>query len=322
MNPSAYSRRSFLRTSSLFASGLTLAPHLLFAQAQTGAGDVPAVLAQGRAAGATAKIETTSLRGGVSVLMGSGGNIAVLTGKEGKVLVDSGYATSQAQLTAALAALSADPLTHLINTHWHFDHTDGNAWMHAAGATIIAQDKCKMRLSTTQTIAAFNATIPPSPPDAVPTVSFAEDHTARLNGTTLRMKHYSPAHTDTDISIYFSEADVLHVGDTWFNGSYPFIDYSSGGNINGMIAATDRNLADATENTVIIPGHGPIGTRAELVEYRDMLVSARDRVAAMKKAGRSVAEVVSAKPLSSLDTKWGAGFMKPEVFLGLVYQGV
>ncbi len=322
MNSQLCSRRRFVRTTSLLASGFAVAPGLLFAQAVADTAAVPPVVAQGRAAGATAKIETKALRGGVSALMGSGGNIAVLPGPEGKVLIDSGYATSQPQLTAALNTLSAEPITHLINTHWHFDHTDGNEWMHAAGATILAQNNCKTRLSTTQTIAAFNATLPPSPAGAIPTMTFAEEDTVRLNGVTLKLKHYAPAHTDTDISILFSEADVLHVGDTWFNGFYPFIDYSTGGSINGMIEAANRNVAETTTKTIIIPGHGPIGTRAELVEYRDMLVSARDRVAAIKRQGKTLPEVVAAKPLAPLDAKWGGGFMKPEAFVGLVYQGV
>ena len=279
-------------------------------------------MTQGRAAGATARIVTQTLRGNVSVLMGSGGNIAVLPGKDGKLLVDAGYATSQPQITAALDALSGDPIRHLINTHWHFDHTDGNEWLHAAGATILAQNKTKTRLSTTQTIAALNATFPPSPQGAIPTETFEDRQTLHLNGATLQLHHYEPAHTDTDISIRFTEADILHAGDTWFNGFYPFIDYSSGGSINGMIRATERNLAETGANTIIIPGHGPVGTKAELTQYRDVLLAARDRVAALKKQGHSLQEVVAAKPMAEYDAKWGAGFMPTPVFLGLVYQGV
>ena len=322
MNCNTLSRRRFLCTSSLVASGLALAPRTLLAQAATQTTVLPRVILEGHASGAAAKIETKPLRRGVNVLMGSGGNIAVLTGSDGKLLIDSGYSTSQPQLTAALNALSSDPMTHLINTHWHFDHTDGNEWMHAAGAVIIAQENCKARLSTTQTIAAFQATIPPSPAGAIPTLTFEDKDTLRLNKSSLHLHHYQPAHTDTDIAIYFEEADVLHVGDTWFNGFYPFIDYSTGGNINGMIKAADRNLSDTTTNTIIVPGHGPIGTRAELSDYRDMLVFARDHVAALKKQGKTLDEVVAAKPLATYDAKWGGGFMKPEVFLGLVYQGV
>jgi glyoxylase-like metal-dependent hydrolase (beta-lactamase superfamily II) len=317
------SRRHFLTTSSLALSAIALNPRRLFSQPFAAqAAEVPAVIAQGRAAGLTAKIATQSLRGGVSVLMGSGGNIAVLPGKDGKVILDSGYATSQPQITAALNSLSADPVTHLINTHWHFDHTDGNEWMNSIGATIIAHDNTKTRLSTTQTIAAFNATLPPLPPRAVPTKTFATKETLKLNGATLALAHYAPAHTDTDISIHFTEADVIHAGDTWFNGFYPFIDYSSGGNINGMIAAAEHTLSMAGAKTIIIPGHGPVGDKAQLTQYREVLVYARDSVAALKKQGKTLAEVVTAKPTAKYDAAWGAGFMNAPTFLGLVYQGV
>jgi glyoxylase-like metal-dependent hydrolase (beta-lactamase superfamily II) len=250
--------------------------------------------------------------------MGVGGNIAVLPGKDGKLLIDSGYATARPQLTEALAAISPDPITHLINTHWHFDHTDGNEWVHSAGATIIAHENCRTRLSTPQEIAAFKAKFPPSPAGAIPTLVFAKDDALKFNGATLTLRHYDPAHTDTDISIYFTEANVFHVGDTWFNGFYPFIDYSTGGSINGTIQATERNLATASADTIIIPGHGPIGNKTQLTEFRDMLVGARDNVAKLKKEGKSLDETIAAKPTAAYDEKWG----KPAAFIGYVYQGV
>jgi glyoxylase-like metal-dependent hydrolase (beta-lactamase superfamily II) len=312
------SRRGFLGSSAALAVGAMVAPRVVFAQVA----QQPKVVLDGRAAAATAKITTQTLRGGVSALMGSGGSIAVLPGPQGKVLVDSGISTSRPQIVEALNGISADPVTHLINTHWHYDHTDGNEWMHAAGATIIAQDKTKTRLSAPQTIAAFGATFPAAPVGARPTKTFAETDKTKLNGVTISMAHYDPAHTDTDISVYFVEPDVLHAGDTWFNGFYPFIDYSTGGSIDGMIKAAVRNLATAGPNTIVIPGHGPIGDRKQLQESHDMLADVRDKVSALKKQGRSVAEVVAAKPSAQYDAKWGGGFMKPEVFLGLVYQGV
>ncbi len=318
MTPSTISRRHFLASGSLATAAVALHPRSLFAQTA----EVPAVIAQGRAAGATAKITTQPLRGGVSALMGSGGNIAVLPGKDGKVIIDSGYATSQPQITEALNAISGDPVKHLINTHWHFDHTDGNEWMHSIGATIVAHENTKTRLSTTQTIAAFHATLPPSPAGAVPTKTFATKETLKLNGATLELAHYAPAHTDTDISIHFTEADVLHAGDTWFNGFYPFIDYSSKGSIGGMIEAAEHTLSVAGPKTIIIPGHGPIGDKAQLAQYRDVLVFARDSVAAMKKQGKTLEDVVAAKPTAKYDARWGAGFMNAPTFLGLVYQGV
>ena len=322
MNEQQFTRRRFLATTSLAASAVWLSPRSLFGQSASTAAEVPAVVAQGRAAGATAKMQTQTLRGNVSALLGSGGNIGVLSGSDGKVLIDSGYATSQPQITAALAAISGDPIKHLINTHWHFDHTDGNEWVHGAGATILAQVNTKKRLSTTQTIAAFDATFPPSPAGAIPTETFTEKKVLTLNGATMVLQYYGPAHTDTDISIHFPDSDVMHVGDTWFNGFYPFIDYSTGGSINGMIGATEKNLAAVGAKTIVIPGHGPVGDKAQLTEYRDVLVFARDKVAALKKQGRTLAEVVAAKPTAKYDEKWGGGAKGAESFLGYVYRGV
>lgn len=279
-------------------------------------------MAEGRAAGAKAKIVTQPLRGNISALIGSGGNIAVLPGKDGKLLIDAGYSTSQPQITAALAAISSDPLRHLINTHWHFDHTDGNGWVHAAGAAILAQVNTKTRLSTTQTIAAFHATFPPSPAGAIPSETFTDRKSLHLNGTTLLLQYYGPAHTDTDISIHVPDADLIHVGDTWFNGFYPFIDTSTGGSINGMIQATEKNLAATGPKTIIIPGHGPVGNKEQLTQYRDVLVFARDKVAALKKQGMTLSEVIAARPTATYDEQWGGGAKGAAAFLDYVYQGV
>ena len=320
MHCSPISRRRFLANTTLAATAAALHPRGLFAQAV--ATELPAPVVQGRAMGKDAKITTLPLRGNVSVLMGSGGNIAVLTGKSGKVIVDSGYMTSQPQISAALTALSADPVTHLINTHWHFDHTDGNEWMHVVGAKILAHENTLKRLSTPQNIVAFHAIFPPAPAAALPTETFTDTKTLFLDDVSLRLSHYLPAHTDSDISIYFAQPDVLHTGDTWFNGVYPFIDYSTGGSIDGMIHAANRNLQITTRDTMIIPGHGPVGNKAQLAGYRDVLVYSRDAVATLKKQGKSLDEVVAAKPLAKYDDKWGAGFVKPEMFVGLVYQGV
>jgi glyoxylase-like metal-dependent hydrolase (beta-lactamase superfamily II) len=311
-------RRGFIGSSAAFAAGAMVAPRMALGQEA----QQPDLVINARKGAVTAKIATQKLRGGVYALIGSGGNIAVLPGAQGKVLVDSGISTSRPQIVEALDAISGDPLTHLINTHWHYDHTDGNEWMHAAGATIIAQEKTKARLSSAQTIAVFSAVFPAAPKGAIPTMTFGEKDRTKLNGATIQMAHFEPAHTDTDIAVLFVEADVLHCGDTWFNGAYPFIDYSTGGNINGMIKASDRNLATAGPATIIIPGHGPIGDKKQLQAYRDVLVDARDKVAALKQQGKTLAEVVAAKPTEKYDATWGAGFMKPEAFLGLVYQGV
>ena len=311
-------RRNFLSTATTVATAACLAPRSLFAQEP----QQPEMVVKARAGAADAKITTQKLRGNVSVLMGSGGNIAVLPGPEGKVLVDSGISTSQKHIQEALAAISADPIEHLINTHWHYDHTDGNLWMHAAGATILAHEKTRQRMSTPQIIELFHATFPAEPAGALPALSFSDEHTLQINDTSLHLEHYDPAHTDTDISVHFTDADVLHTGDTWFNGVYPFIDYSTGGHIDGMIRATSRTLGTGTTSTIVIPGHGPVGNKRDVAASLEMLSAIRDKVSGLKKEGKTIDEVIATKPTAIFDEKWGKGFTTPEMFTRFVYQGV
>jgi glyoxylase-like metal-dependent hydrolase (beta-lactamase superfamily II) len=272
---------------------------------------------------AVSPIATYKLRNNISILEGSGGNIAVLTGSDGKVLVDAGIGVSRPQLAAALAALGPEPITHLVNTHWHFDHADGNEWLHSAGAKIIAHDNTRKHLSGIQRVEDWDYNFLPPPSGAVPSEVFAQEHSLKLNGASLALKHYGPAHTDGDISVTFAEANIIHVGDTYWNGIYPFIDYSTGGSIDGMIAASNANLAAATNDTIIIPGHGrPVSNKAELQEFRDMLVAIRDNVAKLKKDGRARDEAVAAKPTAAFDAKWGQFVIDPGFFARLVYEGV
>jgi len=275
-----------------------------------------------RSEAAKAEITVRPLRGNISVLVGSGGNIAVFSGPDGKLIVDAGISVSRPKIAAALAAVSPDPIRYLINTHWHFDHTGGNQWAHSEGATIIAHENTRKHLSTITRVDDWDFTFPPLPEDALPTEVFKTDRTLSINGTTIVLEYYGPCHTDGDISAQFSEADVFITGDTWWNGFYPFIDYSTGGSINGMIRATEANLAKVTDKTIIIPGHGPVGDKIQLTEYRDMLVNMRDRVADIKKPGRSLAEVVTAKPSAAYDAKWGRFLIDGSFFTRLVYAGV
>jgi len=271
---------------------------------------------------ATSPINVHKLRGNISVLEGSGGNIAVLTGTDGKVLIDAGIRVSQPQISKTLANLSADPVAHLVNTHWHFDHADGNEWLHAAGAKIIAQENTRKYLSQVQRVDDWDYNFLALGPGGIPEDVFATDLTLKLNGSTIALKYYGPAHTDSDISVHFAEADVLHVGDTFWNGVYPFIDYSTGGSIAGMIAAADANLALATDSTIIIPGHGrPVSNKAEMKDFRDMLVAVRENVSTLKKQGRSKEETVAAKPTAAFDSKYGQFVIDPGFFTRLVYEG-
>jgi len=312
---SQVTRRQFLTCASLGVGVLALSPHDLFAE------DGNLVTAS-RDQAASAKITVQKLRGGVSVLTGSGGNIAVLSGTDGKILIDAGLATSRRRIAEALGGLDANPIRHLLNTHWHYDHTDGNEWLNSAGARIVAQENTRKHLSTATRVEAWDFTFPPSPAGALPTEVFKQDLTLQLNGTTLALKYYGPAHTDSDISVEFTEAEILHTGDTWWNGHFPFIDYSTGGSIGGMIRAAEANIARATDKTIVVPGHGPIGDKSGLIEFRDMLVTIRDKVAALKKHGKSLEEIVAAAPAADYEVKWGGFFINGKTFASLVYAGV
>jgi glyoxylase-like metal-dependent hydrolase (beta-lactamase superfamily II) len=273
-----------------------------------------------RNAAATAKMNVHKLRGNLSVLEGSGGNITVLTGRDGKVLVDAGI--SRPQVEDALASLGAEPVSHLINTHWHFDHTDGNEWLHSVGAAISAHENTRKHLSNTTRVEDWNFTFPPAPPSALPSKLITVDETLHLNGSTLVLRCYGPSHTDSDISVEFEEANVIAVSDTLWNGHYPFIDYSTGGGIDGMIRAAEANVANTNDETIVIPGHGPIGNRSQLIQFRDMLVAIREKIANLKKQGKSLNEAVAAKPTADYDAKWGGFVVNGDFFTRLVYAGV
>lgn len=205
--PYYFSRRRFIASAGILTAATWLSPRELFADSEN-------IVATARKHAETAAITAQALRGGVSALIGSGGNIAVLTGSDGKVIIDSGFSTSRTKITEALAKLSADPIKHLVNTHWHFDHTDGNEWMHADGATILAHDNTRKHLATSTRVDAWDFTFPPSPAGAIPSEVIDQEKILHLNGATIALAYYGPSHTDGDISAYFTEADVLHCGDT------------------------------------------------------------------------------------------------------------
>jgi glyoxylase-like metal-dependent hydrolase (beta-lactamase superfamily II) len=298
------------------ATGGWLSPRQAYAEAQN-------IVDLIRDDAAKAAIKIHKLRGNVSILEGSGGNIAVLTGADGKLFVDAGITASRPRLLEAASSLSDDPIKQLINTHWHFDHADGNSWLNAEGAAILAHDNTHKHLLSAQRVEDWDFNFPSPPLAAVPTEVFSSQKTLTLNRSTLHLKYYGPAHTDGDISVNFAEADILHTGDTFWNGIYPFIDYSTGGGIDGMIKATEANLAAATDKTMIIPGHGnPVSNRTELSAYRDMLVAIHDNVARLKQQGRSLEETIGAKPTAAFDDKWGQFVVTPALFTRLVYKGV
>ncbi len=258
----------------------------------------------------------------MSLLTGSGGNITVLTGGDGKLLVDGGIAVSRQKIRSALDGISSAPIAFLVNTHYHWDHTDGNEWVRKAGATIVAHENTLARLSASQRVEEWKHTFPAAPVDARPTVTFKSKKTVEFDGETLELEHYGPGHTDGDLLVYFERADVLVLGDIWWNGYYPMIDLGAGGSIDGMIRWAEIALARTTPKTIVVPGHGPVGDRAGLAEFRDMLVAVRSNVARLKREGRSVDEVVAARPTAAFDGKWGRFVIDGDLFTRLVYAGV
>ena len=267
-------------------------------------------------------ITVTPLRGGVNLLQGSGGNIAVLPSKDGAFMVDAGIAVSRQKLESALQKLGASRIGYVVNTHWHFDHTDGNSGVHEHGAEFIAHPNTLRHLSETIRVVEWGHTFTPVPAAARPTVLVASEKTFTVDGEPVRLRPYSPAHTDGDLSADFTRADVLFTGDTWWNGLYPFIDYEVGGSIDGMIQAADQNIAMVGDGTIVVPGHGPAGKRADLVEYRDMRVAIRKSVADLKGRGLTVEQTIAAKPTQPFDAKWGQALIDPDLFTTLVYRGV
>jgi glyoxylase-like metal-dependent hydrolase (beta-lactamase superfamily II) len=271
---------------------------------------------------AKADITVQPLRGNVSVLMGSGGNIAVLNGPGGKLLGDAGIAVSKPKIEAALASIGPSPVKYVINTHYHWDHTDGNAWLHEAGATIIAHENTLKRLSAGTRVIEWGYLFRPTPQAGLPTVVFQTDKTIQFEGETVVMNHYGAGHTDTDVSIYFKNADILQIGDIWWNGHYPFLDNGAGGSIDGVIRWVNECIKVTTDHTIIIPGHGEVGDRAGLIKFRDMLVAVRGNVARLKKEGKTLAEAVAARPTAAFDAKYGDFLINPAFFIQLVYMDV
>ena len=268
------------------------------------------------------EIRTTLLGSGIAMLEGAGGNLGVSTGVDGVVLIDDQYAPLTEKIRAAIAKLSPEPIRFVVNTHWHGDHTGGNENLGRGGALILAHREVRTRMGTEQHFAARNRTIPASPPEALPVVTYDEGVTLYLNGQTIDVLHVDPAHTDGDSIVFFREADVLHLGDTYFSGMYPFIDLSSGGRIEGVIASANRALELAGPGTKIIPGHGPLSSRADLVRYRDMLVGIRDRVRESIASGQDLEAVIAARPSARFDADFGGGFISPEDMVRTVYASL
>lgn len=264
------------------------------------------------------EIQPEKVAEGVWMLTGAGGNLGVSAGPDGVVLIDDQFAPLTEKIRAAVKKIQDAPIRFVLNTHWHFDHTGGNENLGKAGSVIVAHDNVRERMSVDQVMEVFGRTVPAAPKDALPVVTFNDTVTFHLNGQTVHVFHVEHAHTDGDSIVHFRDANVIHMGDVLFNGQFPFIDVGSGGSIDGVIAACDRVLEIAGPDTRLIPGHGSLGSRADLKAYRDMLVGVRDAVAAEVRAGKDLEAIREADPLKPFAEKWASGFMDAETFLGIV----
>ncbi len=266
----------------------------------------------------TVEMKTVDLGSGIYMLEGFGGNIGVSVGADGVFLIDDQYAPLTPKVVAAIEKLSDQPIRFVINTHWHGDHTGGNENLGKMGALIVAHDNARAVLALGSKDEASGKWLPP-PAKSLPVETFNDTVTFYLNGQTVHVFHIAPAHTDGDVVVHFREANVIHTGDAYFNGFYPFIDVEHGGSIDGMIAFYDQLLALADADTKIIPGHGPVATRADVQRYQAMLKTVRDRVAAAIAAGQSLEDLTAANPLADLDPEWGGNLIKAPVLLSMVY---
>lgn len=260
------------------------------------------------------------LRPGLHVISGDGGNVAVWHGPDGTVVVDDGVAPLAPRLLAAVENIAPGPVRFVISTHWHPDHTGGNEHFGGSGSLLVAHDNVRARMSDPQTIAAYDLEVPAAPAGALPVVTFDDSLSLHLNGDRLTALHVEAAHSDGDVLVWWDEANVVHVGDLYYAGTYPFIDLASGGSLAGFVAALETVLSRADSRTIVIPGHGPVSTRAGLSAYRDMLVAAGRRVRTLVDEGKSLDEVLAARPTEAFDDAYGQGSMSAERFVRILYE--
>jgi len=268
----------------------------------------------------TVEIKTIPVNENIYMLEGTGGNIGVAIGEDGVFLIDDQFAPLTNKIKTAIAQISDQPIRFLINTHWHFDHTGGNENLGQEGVIIVAQDQVRQRMSIGQFIGGLNMQIEPTPDIGLPIITFNDQVTFYLNNDTIKVIHLEPSHTDGDSIIFFQNANVIHTGDIYFNGIYPFIDNSSGGSINGVINSVDQILMLANEETKIIPGHGNLSNKQELLNYRDMLIEIRQKIQEYIDQGLSIEEILALNPTANFDEKWGKGFLTSEQFTRIVYE--
>ncbi len=267
-------------------------------------------------------IRTTHVSGVVYMLEGKGGNLAVSVGDDGVLLVDDQYAPLAEKILAAIRELSPEPVRFVLNTHWHFDHTGGNEILGSAGSVIVAHDNVRQRMSTDQFLAGVNLHVPASPDMALPVITFSDQVTFHFNGEAITAFYVAEAHTDGDSIVHFPASNVIHMGDNFFNGMYPFIDVDNGGSVKGMIDSVQIALGYCDTETKVIPGHGPLANCADLESYGQMLADATERIEKLIGQGKGLRDIKELRPNSDMDKKLGEGFIKPERFIEFIYSSL
>ena len=268
------------------------------------------------------KIAAIPVTNQIYMITGQGGNIGLFVGEDGTFLIDDQFAPLTEKIITAIKSVGGQYPRFLINTHYHGDHTGGNENLGKGGTLIFSHDNVRERLSTGSFLAAFDMKQAAVSKEGLPVVTFSGDISFHLNGDTVRAIHVPYAHTDGDSFIYFRSANVIHAGDIFFNGFYPFIDVNHGGNLKGMITAVDKILALTDNDTKIIAGHGPLGDKKQLTSYRQMLMTAYERLRKLKAEGKSAQEAAAVKPLADLEATWGDGMFKSDRWIELIYPGV
>lgn len=268
------------------------------------------------------QIKTTDLGHNTYMLEGQGGNITVAVGSDGIIMVDTQFAQLSDKIKAAIKAISPLPIKYIVNTHFHGDHVGGDANFQKDGAIVIAQDNIRVRLAAGTTNGTSGAKTPPASGDALPKETYiGGTKTIEVGGRKAVLHHVNNAHTDGDTWVYFDDANVLCTGDVMNNRhQYQQVDYANGGDIRGMVRATEAWLALANDNTKVVVGHGGLANKASIAEYHDMVKTARERVEKLVKEGKTEAEVVAARPLADLDKTWAASDQAAINFLKQVYN--
>jgi glyoxylase-like metal-dependent hydrolase (beta-lactamase superfamily II) len=270
------------------------------------------------------QVKAVPVTGGIHMIVGPGGNIGILPGRDGVLLIDSAFPQLHDKIVAALAPLAGGGrVRFVLNTNWHYDHALGNELFRKDGAVVVGHVTCVERMGREQFHDVLNEKRGPFPPAGWPEVTFTDSLALRFNGEDIQVLHIPDAHSDADAIFIFKQANVIHTGDLFFSAGYPYIDITNGGSIDGMIAASDHVLALAKPDTMFIPGHGPAANRARLERYRAMMATVRDRVAKLAGEGKTLEETLAAKPTADLDAEWAKGMgMPPDRFVALVYKSL